>query len=129
MSLAFTHIKVYLKLCSLIAALLLAVVVIVANRGPTVEVWFFGQRGEIAVWMLMVCTSAITLALWLLIRPTFSVFRDMSDLRRTQLDRDQQKRQKELMDRLDKQESAKAAGAVNPPAQVDSAQDDESHPV
>lgn len=129
MSLAFKHIKVYVKLCSLIAALLLAVVVIVANRGPTVDVWFLRWYQKVDVWLVIVCTAVITLALWLLIRPTFSVFRDMSDLRRTQLDRDQQKRQKELMDRLDKQESAKAAGAVNPPAQVDSAQDDEGHPV
>ena len=128
MSLAFKHIKVYVKLCSLIAALLFAVVVIVANRGPTVDVWFLRWYGEVDVWLVIVCTAVITLLLWLVIRPTFSVFRDMSDLRKSELERDQQKRQKELMDRLDKQESAKAADVVKPAANVD-ADDDESHPV
>ena len=128
MSLAFRQIKVYVKLCSLIAALLFAVVVIVGNSGPTASVWFFGPRGEVPVWLLILCTAVVTLVLWLLIRPAFSVYRDMTELRKTQLDRDQQKRQKELLDRLDKKESSPAAPAQS--AGKDDAPDgDETDPV
>lgn len=102
MSLAFKQIKVYVKLCSLIAALLLAMVVVIKNYGQRVNVWFLRSFEDVSVGILILCTAVVSLVLWLLLRPALTVHRDMGDLRIEQLERDQRKQQKELMDRLEK---------------------------
>jgi len=115
MSLAFRQIKVYVKLCSLIAALLVAVVVIVKNLGESVRVWFFGWHESVNIGLLVTCTAAITLVGWWVLRPAMTVHRDLGDLRRNQMERDQQKRQAELLDRLEKAPADKPASPLSPP--------------
>lgn len=107
MSLAFKRFKVYLR--TLLSALVVVVVglVLVMNRNHEVAVWFFWLTDPdetVNVVWVMLCTALATLAIWCVVSRGVTLLREVREVRRLQLAKASDERQKARAAELDERE-------------------------
>ena len=84
MALALKQLKVYLKLIAISAAVAMALLVVLANRKRTADVWFFHEYNDVPVLWLILVTAGLAIVGWWGVRKVIGVLRDFRDLRRAQ---------------------------------------------
>lgn len=107
MSLAFKRFKVYLR--TLLSALVVVVVglVLVMNRNHEVAVWFFWLTDPdetVNVVWVMLCTALATLAIWCVVSRGVTLLREVREVRRLQMAKASDERQKARAAELDERE-------------------------
>lgn len=107
MSLAFKRFKVYLR--TLLSALVVVVVglVLFKNRNHEVAVWFFWLTDPdetVNVVWVMLCTALATLAVWCVVSRGVTLLREVREVRRLQLAKASDERQKARAAELDERE-------------------------
>ena len=107
MSLAFKRFKVYLR--TLLSALVVVVVglVLVMNRNHEVAVWFFWLTDPdetVNVVWVMLCTALATLVSWWVVSRGVTLLREVREVRRLQLAKASDERQKARVAELDERE-------------------------
>lgn len=107
MSLAFKRFKVYLR--TLLSALVVVVVglVLVMNRNHEVAVWFFWLTDPdetVNVVWVMLCTALATLVSWWVVSRGVTLLREVREVRRLQLAKASDERQKARAAELDERE-------------------------
>ena len=107
MSLAFKRFKVYLR--TLLSALVVVVVglVLFKNRNHEVAVWFFWLTDPdetVNVVWVMLCTALATLAIWCVVSRGVTLLREVREVRRLQLAKASDERQKARAAELDERE-------------------------
>ena len=107
MSLAFKRFKVYLR--TLLSALVVVVVglVLFKNRNHEVAVWFFWLTDPdetVNVVWVMLCTALATLAIWWVVSRCVTLLREVREVRRLQLAKASNERQKARAAELDERE-------------------------
>ena len=100
MSLVFKQIKVYTKL-SLIVALVAVILLIVRKNAPhNVDVWFFRSYKQINVLWLILFTSVGSIVSWWVLSTTWSLWKDMRDLKHAADAKGAEEEQKRLAEKL-----------------------------
>ena len=107
MSLAFKRFKVYLR--TLLSALVVVVVglVLFKNRNHEVAVWFFWLTDPdetVNVVWVMLCTALATLVSWWVVSRGVTLLREVREVRRLQLAKASDERQKARAAELDERE-------------------------
>jgi hypothetical protein len=132
MRLAYRRLKVYVRLGLVLVVAVAVVTVLAKNRSNMVPVWFFGLTDStqpINVVWLMLWTAVASLVTWWVFRLTWSLWRDMRELRRidaaAQAEKDLERRRQEVEQRerraegMARRSATEAAGAREPGATDD----------
>lgn len=104
MALALKQLKVYLKLITIIVAVVMALLVVLMNSGRTADVWFFHEYSDIPVLWLILVTAVLAIVGWWGICKVIGVLRDLRDLRRTQAAQQQVDEQRRLAEEIAQRE-------------------------
>lgn len=82
MGLALKQIKVYGKLVLTGAVVLVVLLIIIMNRGRTVDVWLFREYQHVSVLLLILVTAVASVTAWWGLSKIIGVWREVSELRR-----------------------------------------------
>jgi len=120
--------KIYARLCLVVAVALAAVLIIFKNYGRKVDFWFFHDFKEVSVLWLIGCTAAGSIVSYWVALTLFSLWKDMRELQRETaqkaIDEEHRKRADTLAEqerRIDEKRAELLTGDDEPETPIDKA--------
>jgi hypothetical protein len=127
--------KIYTRLCLVVAVALAVMLIIFKNYGRQVDFWFFHDFREVSVLWLIGCTAAGSIVSYWVALTLFSLWKDMRELRREAAqhtaDEDHRKRAESLAEqerRIDQKRAELLRGEPDPEPEADVKPDPEPDP-